>query len=369
MTARGPRVPAWTRRRVVGLLALFPDAIAAQRRRTHPAERFRYLDPATEFVVERLTDPAYSSFLPPPHGRAIARRGGFLLFSSNRTGVFQVYRMEERGGECEQLTEAVALDPASLTLLAGEGGFCYFDGPVLHRVSLRRLRDRAVYRMPDGWQRRGFLGAASDRDEIVVVESRAGRSALRVIGAGSGRATTVLERSGLIEEPVFRPRRPEILYRYQGELWCTGRQGQPHFRLAAPPGQVRMAFWSPDGNAVLYLHQPAEKGRLSAIREYELATHSDRLLAQTSQFACFSHNRDASVFVGASANLASPHLLLLLRAARRELTLCEHRAGDPSRVHPVFSPDNRRVYFQSDREGNSAIYRMTVERLVEPSDS
>ena len=33
---------------------------------------------------------------------------------------------------------------------------------------------------------------------------------------------------------------------------------------------------------------------------------------------------------------------------------------------PVFSPDARRVYFQSDREGKPAIYSVNVEQLVEP---
>jgi oligogalacturonide lyase len=51
----------------------------------------------------------------------------------------------------------------------------------------------------------------------------------------------------------------------------------------------------------------------------------------------------------------------------RELTLCEHRASNPSAVSPVFSPDSRRVYFQSDHEGKSALYSVNVEKLVEPT--
>jgi oligogalacturonide lyase len=58
-------------------------------------------------------------------------------------------------------------------------------------------------------------------------------------------------------------------------------------------------------------------------------------------------------------------LLLLLRVARRELTLCEHRSSDPMLVAPVFSPSSQRVFFQSDRHGKPAIYTMAVERFVE----
>ncbi len=359
---------ALTRRHLIGYLASFGGLPGAERRRSLPSESFRYLDPATEFVVERLTDPAHASLLPSPLVPFIGRRGGFFLYSSERSGPLQAYRMDERTGQSEQLTEAATLDPASLMLLPNERAFCYFDGPLLYRVSLGNLKARVIYRVPEGWKPQGFLALSRDGD-IVLVESRPGRSALRLVGSGGGRATPVLERSGLMEDPAPRPRREEILYRYDGRLWCTRRGGQPNFQLAVPPGLVRAAFWSPDGHAILYLHQPPEKGKPSALREYVLETHSDRLLAQTSQFASFSYNGDASVFVGASANVASPHVLLLLRSTRRELTLCEHGARDPARVHPRFSPDSRRVYFQSDRDGKPAIYRIRVERLVEPTES
>jgi oligogalacturonide lyase len=36
-------------------------------------------------------------------------------------------------------------------------------------------------------------------------------------------------------------------------------------------------------------------------------------------------------------------------------------------VKPTFSPDNRRLYFQSDREGKFAIYSMNLEAIVEPN--
>jgi oligogalacturonide lyase len=75
------------------------------------------------------------------------------------------------------------------------------------------------------------------------------------------------------------------------------------------------------------------------------------------------------MFVGASRSKAQPTIILLIRSVKRELTLCEHRASDPGSVHPVFSPDSRRVYFQSDHQGKSALYSVNVELLVEPTAS
>jgi Tol biopolymer transport system component len=93
------------------------------------------------------------------------------------------------------------------------------------------------------------------------------------------------------------------------------------------------------------------------------------VIAPTTQFATFSRNSDASVFVGASGSKASPHVLLLLRLTRREFTLAEHKASDPGMVAPVFSPTNERVYFTTDRDGKPCVYWMSVEKLVEKNDS
>jgi oligogalacturonide lyase len=62
-------------------------------------------------------------------------------------------------------------------------------------------------------------------------------------------------------------------------------------------------------------------------------------------------------------------VLLLLRVTRREFTLCEHKAANPETVAPVFSPDSRHVFFQSDRDGRPAIYSVHVDKLVEPTEA
>ena len=108
---------------------------------------------------------------------------------------------------------------------------------------------------------------------------------------------------------------------------------------------------------------------LNSLRELTPDTNSeDKPIADTSQFVTFGRNADASVFVGASGSKASPHVLLLVRAVRRELTLAEHRASDPSMVAPVFAPNSRRIFFNSDRHGKPAIYSMQVDKLVEETE-
>ena len=170
-------------------------------------------------------------------------------------------------------------------------------------------------------------------------------------------------------DPIARFRRAQILYR-QGDdaLWLVDSDGKQNRRLKLAAGRVGAANWAADGKTVLYLNIPEDRTQLNAIREYTPDTDSDKLVAKTSQFAHFGFNRDTSVFVGASRNAASPTVLILLRVTRRELTLCEHHASHPETVAPVFAPDSQRIYFQSDRHGNPAIYCMHVEKLVEKTE-
>ncbi len=369
MSAHGPRNCGWSRRAVLFSLAVSSLQTKPPKRRLFPAERFRFSDAATEFLVERLTDPAHSSSLPAFYCRAIARRGGFLLFWSDRAGSPQAFRLDERTGGIEQLTDAEALDGSSLNLFPDDRSFCYFDGPSLCRLSFSNFRTKTVYRVPDGWQRGRGFSLARDGDHGALIEVRNGSFRLRFVHMGGG-AETVVESPEPLSHPIIRPRGEDILFRRGADrLWLAGNKRRHIRPLTLAEGGIGPALWSPDGRTVLYLHIPRERGKLTAIREHNPEEGADRLVGVTSQFAHFGPNADASVFVGASSNRASPHVLLLLRATQREMTLCEHLASDPSQVAPIFSPDSRRIYFQSDREGRPAIYRMHVDRLVEPTET
>ena len=150
------------------------------------------------------------------------------------------------------------------------------------------------------------------------------------------------------------------------EFWYAAAGGTKPVLLAK--GAVSNPFWSPDGQSLLFLRDVSKQTDvvLSEIHQVGLSGNDERCLAPTSMFASFAPNFDASVFVGASRSKAQPNVVLLLRSAKREMTLCQHHASRPAGVSPVFSPDARRVYFQSDEEGKPALYSVNVEMLVEP---
>ena len=368
LSAASPR--PWTRRALLSFLAASGLYAASPKPRTFPADWRRYPDGATELEVFRLTDFSYSSFLPAYYNRALTRRGQFMFYSSNRTGTAQAFRMNLRSGESVQLTDIPALDGATLALTPDERSLCFFDGPSLRHVTLAKMRDRVVYSVPDGWNRTAGASVTADGAQVLFAEAREGVSRLRLVGLVKNSAAVILEAPGEISHAVARPGRNQLMYRQgDGSIWVVQYDGRENRRLKTPAGSLGPAHWATDGSAVLYLHYPEDRRQLNAIREYTLDGDRDALVGKTSQFVHFGVNGDGSVFAGASRNGASPHVLLFLRATKRELTLCEHHASNPAAVAPIFSADSQRVFFQSDMHGKPAIYRVRVDQFVEKTES
>ena len=335
------------------------------------AELQKFRDPATEFDVVRLTGPEYASWIPPAHLRVISQRSGFLLFVSDRLGARQPFRLDLRTGQIAPAGgNGESPDPDALALLPGDRHFCYAHARGVNQAGLSRGGRRTLYEVESGWERAPGFGVADDGRHLALVERREARHRLRLVPLSRSEGTTIAEYDGEIADPQLRPRRAGLLYRRGASLWLVNYDGQQNRPLRlAQDGVTGSAQWSADGKTILYLHFPSDKKRLYELREATPDTNEDKLVARTSQFVAFAVNSDGSVFAGASANKASAHVLLLLRTTRRELTICEHRASNPRQVNVRFSPSSQRLFFQSDKEGKSALYMMAVDRLVEKTEN
>ncbi|MDQ2776134.1 MAG: hypothetical protein M3Y57_14635 [Acidobacteriota bacterium] len=338
-------------------LGLAAVTIPSKRAKQLPrvGEFVRFADPTTETTVVRLTALSSSNLFPSPENRFVSAKERFLVFSSNRAGAFAPFRLDLRTGLVRQLAETRGLQPRSLCLDEGERSVFLLDSGELKEVSLLSRGTRTVAKDVTGFA----LGRGTS-DLLLVRQERLEDAAGNVI------ATDV---SGAC---LLRPGGRGCLFERRvsdgAEFWYVATGGSAKKPSLLAKGRVSFPFWSPGGDSVLFLRGvPHGDVTLSEIHEVTIQDGSERSVSPTSQFAAFSPNRDASVFVGSSRSKAQPNVVLLLRSAKREMTLCEHHASDAASVGPVFAPDSRRVYFESDREGKPALYSVNVELLVEPT--
>lgn len=344
----------WTRRAFLASPIAAPVAFAS-RGQTFPAQRVRFADEVTENEVLRLTGPDYSSLLPPSASRCSSSKGNFLIYSSDRTGSMQIFRMDVKNGSSRLLTESANLDTGSVLLSPDQRSVCFFDGPALKLLNLGNGRERDLAQTAG--ERAPGLSMSEDGLYAAYAARRGAATQIMLVSVAKGGERSIAEAPPDASLPLLRPKRDGVLYRTPDALWLASFDGTENRRLKikGPPGETQ---WSPDGRTLLYLSG-------GELREHTPDTNADDLMAKTSQFVGFGPNADGTVFVGASGSKASPLILLLLRVTRREMALCEHRATNPTNVNPVFSPSSQRIYFQSDRTGKSIIYSMAVDRLVE----
>jgi oligogalacturonide lyase len=266
------------------------------------------------------------------------------------------------------LTDARQFDPASLALLPKDKGFWHFDGPTLIETALPSLKPREVYRVPDGFTKAAGASFSDDGQYAAFVEKSAGRSRLQLLHLPKGTASTLLESPDELNDPLLRPRHMSLVYRNAGQLWMMDFDGQHSRPLKLAEGSTLQVDWAVDGHELEYLNRPSDPHKLTGLRAWIPETDTHARIADTSQFTHFDGNANSSVFVGVSGSKASPYLLLLIRAAKRELTLAEHRASDPALVNAVFAPNSQFVLYVSDRHGKPAIYWIAVDKLVTETD-
>ena len=336
------------------------------RERVLPSVAVKYLDPATEFVVVRLTDPQYTAVRPSGGTRPLSNRA--MLYASDATGKWEALRMNLRTHESLQLTDAEVLDPQSLSFQPGEKGFWHFDGGQFIETIFSGNKTREIYRTPDDFEKMPGVAYADDSRSAVFVEKGGSGYRLRLVDLVRGTARTLADDSEEIRDPLVRPKHAVALYRVGTSWWTVEFGNGQKRRLPLAEGETLQCQWTADGRSLLYLHRPPDPKKLTAMREFVPENGHDAWLADTSQFVRFFANADASVFAGASGSKASPYILLLARAVKREFTLAEHKASDPRMVAPMFTPNSQSLVFQSDRHGKPALYWMAVEKFVSETE-
>jgi oligogalacturonide lyase len=360
-------------------------------------------DPDTGVEVTRVTDDQADTIFPYFTQVVFTDDGQGLLTSSNRTGAYQAYVLNLERGELLQLSdEPDGINTHSSTVLPTKGAIAFETGRIVKRVNLDGSDTRALYEVPPGF-RPSILAPASDGSSVTFAYSeqlelststgriystmaehlyRRPASVIMRVDTESGAAAALWGEREWISHVNVSPVDPNIvvfchegswhlvqrmwtLRASTGEVWPlveqrrwlersghefftrTGRvvtQFSWRFHVEAKDWVPLDVFIDPDGGkpqSYRYLY-----GRPSHIQ----VAGDETLGAGDHAFPreAFGEGRN---FIG----------LIRYQDERATMTaLCRHDASwltQHSHPHPVFSPDDRFVYFNSDRGGRCNVYR------------
>jgi Tol biopolymer transport system component len=210
-------------------------------------------------------------------------------------------------------------------------------------------------------------------DGRLVAYSAGNSSRMRIFirPAGGGRTIPLSDDSGAVETQArWSPDGSSLLFLTRGGVSVAPTLGGSSRPVVAPAStyNVTAAAWSPDGQEIAFV-------RGDSLQVVPLAGGSARWLASGSDLhscswspdgrwiACVSLNQ-VSVRPGSTFGNLAPSTIILVPAVGGEpVRLLEPRAFNQS---PVWSPDGRRLFFLSNRDGPRDIYAITLSSSGRP---
>lgn len=349
-----------------------------------------FRDPETGARVVRLTGDGSDNVHPYFTSEAFVGGGSDrVVFGSNRTGKFQLYLLEISERKLVQLTEAENLDP-QMACLSPAGLLMYFDGPALRSIRIDTLEDRELYRVPQGWRPHLPTCTADGKyvafsyGEDTAVSTATSRiyssmaeefyqrpaSVIMRLDTSTGAPVAGWGERRWISHVLIRPKQPNlILFCREGgslslqRMWTVdlgvarGRQAQPLY--VQKPNEYCVHEYFTRGGEVGYQYEVDRGGR----REYYNAcirpdgTWIRQYLLPGRRPEHIQSNTDNTLIAGDSGYLSpddrdgNNYISLMTQSDGRSHVrrLCRRVPGNTqhSHGHPVFSPDDRWVLFNS----------------------
>ena len=357
-----------------------------------------YRDKDTGREVMKLTTDNYLNHHPYFYNKMITNDNRFLIFSSNRDGSRNLYKLDLISGATDQLTEGQDINDFSPMLTSDDKFLLYSRGEKIIRMQLDTLMEEVVYETPQGWITGGNPGISSDDRYLVLVEMK---EKDRITGRGDWSAfepqwaqkphcriicIDIRGNSGIIAyqdehcwlgHPQIRPGANDtILFCHEGpgnridaRLWLVSA-GDLHAKCLKPQTHSELItheYWLNDGSRLAFVYRNHKTGE-ETIRFLNPDTMKEEVLMQCSTYCHFISNRDNTRIVGDGQDPAEPYLYLVDVNGKTEEKLCTHGSSfksygntQDSHPHPAFSPDGSFVIFTSDKDGTPGIYKVGLE--------
>jgi oligogalacturonide lyase len=291
-------------------------------------------------------------------------------------------------------------------VLSPAGQLFYFDGPVLHGLQLDSLKDRELYRVPEGWRSHlatctadGRYVAFSYREKLAV-STENGRiysdmaetyhqhpaCVIMRIDTENGQPVAVWGERMWISHVMIHPRQPNlILFCHEGghnvsqRMWMVDASAQ-RARKAQPlypqrPGEGCVHEYFTRQGEVGFQYEVQREGR---IEYYNACIRPDgtwvrQYLLPGKRPPHIQSNTDNTLVVGDGGYLRpddpdGANFMSLMRHANGRASvrrLCRRKPGETqhSHGHPAFSLDDRWVIFNSRIGERDNIFMADVDSI------
>lgn len=329
-----------------------------------------------------------------------------IVFGSNRSGRVQFYLLEIRDRRLVQLTDASGIDGAQGACLAPTGQLFYFDGPALHALKVDTQEDRELYRVPSGFKPHlatctangDFVALAYGEDLAVSTETcrlyssmsevyyQRPSSVIMRVKTSDGQAVAAWGDRMWISHVLIHSRQPDlILFCHEGgslspqRMWIVdlaverNRHAVPLYIQNSREYCVH-EYWTSAGDVGFQYELDREAHREyyncfvrpdgSWLRQYllpgprpgHIQSNSTNTLVVGDCGYLSPTDRDGQNFISLMTN--SNGLANVRRLCRRHPGPTEESHG-----HPVFSPDDRWVLFNSRIGDRDNIFMAEVQSV------
>ncbi|MFT4171972.1 MAG: oligogalacturonate lyase family protein [Rhodocyclaceae bacterium] len=366
-----------------------------------------FTDPTTGVRITRLTPPDVTCHRNYFYQKCWFDDGSKLLFGAWFDNDWNCYLLDMASQTARQITEGKG-DNTFGCFLSPDEQFLYYvkNGRELRRVALDSLEEQIIYTVPVGYVGYGTWGVNSACTKLVGIEVVDGdlmalatwqefreqflrnpRCRLISIDIATGQARTLLEQAKWTGHPIYRPFDDNTVgYCHEGPLdlvdarmWLIDEDGT-HIRKIKqhePGERCTHEFWVPDGSKMMYVSYLRRGEHDRWICTADPVTLENEVLMPMPACSHLMSNFDGTRAVadgsGTPQDMADtsgheqatdPFLYLFDFTDKSTRRICAHNTSwreyranrQVTHPHPAFTPDEKRVLYTSDFEGEPAIY-------------
>lgn len=368
-----------------------------------------FTDPSTGVRVTRLTPPDVVCHRNYFYQKCFTNDGGKLLFGAlfdNEN--WNCYLLDLKTQVARQLTDGEGkVDNTFGCFLSPDDKWLYYTkaGRELRRVDLESLVEQVIYTVPAGYKGYGTWVANSGCTKLVGIEVVEGdlmplkswaefaeqyhrnpRCRLIVIDIANGTSRVIMEQAKWMGHPLYRPFDDNtVAYCHEGphdlvdaRMWLIDEDGSNVRKVKEHEAgeSCTHEFFVPDGSKMMYVsYKKGSHDRWICVAD-PLTLKNEAVLTMPPCSHLYS-NYDGSLAVGDGCDTPQdvadasghehendPFLYLFDLRSKATRKICEHRTSwkvlrndrQVTHPHPSFTPDDKRVLFSSDFEGEPAVY-------------